>query len=490
MSFRNKRTGAFQPFGGLFNTEKTSTVYRDAPQFVQNQTQATMAMAPRPQILAYRPQVAPINTDQQAFFDTAREYATQSMNRETPTIDTSAIEGQLGRTVDTSAITGLMGQRADMSGVLGMIGQGTNTSGLQGMVGQRADTGALQGIMGDRVDASGLEAAANAAVDTSELGGLMGQQNVARDIFQDFTTREVTPYLETQINDATDRALQNVNSLYARHGRSGSGAFADAAGRGVTAAAAPILQAQANQDAARQLQAAGLLGQAFEADRAADIGLADRRAAIEATNFGRQLQGQGVLANLANQGIMRDANIASQLAGYSESGLSRDAAMQNQIAGFSAADLNRDMAANQYAAQLDNAGIARDAGLAQSAAQFAAGDAARDAGLAGQLTDASRQQAMLAPTMQQMDMANMGLLAQIGAQQQAQQQAQINANLQYQQMMNQAQQQQFNNMVMASQLGEPYIGSTTVGDQGLFNTALGAGATLLGGAKAFNLFGL
>ena len=276
----------------------------------------------------------------------------------------------------------------------------------------------------------------------------------------------------------------------------------------MTNAAAPILQAQANTDAARQLQAAGLLGQAFEADRAADIGLADRRAAIMATNFGRQLQGQGLLANLANQGITRDATIASQLAGYDESGIARDAALQGQIAGYdesgiardaalqgqiagySAADLNRDMAANQYAAQLDNAGIARDAGLAQSAAQFAAGDAARDAGLAGQLTDASRQQAMLAPTMQQMAMANMGLLAQIGGQQQAQQQAQINANLQYQQMMNQAQQQQFNNMVMASQLGEPYIGATTVGDQGLFNTALGAGATLLGGAKAFNLFGL
>ena len=480
MSFRNKRTGKFQPFGGLFNTEKTSTIYREAPQFVQDQTQATMQLAQyRPQVLV-RPQVAPINADQQEFFNTARDYARNAMNRETPTIDTSAIEGQLGRTVDTSAITGLMGQRADMGGVLGMIGQRTNTGGLQGMVGQRASTGALQGIMGDRIDTSGLEAATNAAVDTGELGALMGQQNVARDIYQDFTTREVTPYLETQINDATGRALQNVNSLYARSGRLGSNAFADAAGRGVTNAAAPILQAQANTDAARQLQAAGLLGQAFESDRAADIGLADRRAAIMATNFGRQLQGQGILANLADQGIMRDANIASQLAGYDESGIARDAALQGQIAGYSAADLNRDMAANQYAAQLDNAGIARDAGLAQSAAQFAAGDASRDAGIAGQLTNASQQQAMLAPTMQQMDMANMGLLAQIGAQQQAQQQAQYNAQLQYQAMLHNAQQQQYNNMVMASQLGEPYIGSATVGDQGMFNTLLGGASTALG----------
>ena len=59
----------------------------------------------------------------------------------------------------------------------------------------------------------------------------MGQQNVARDIFSDFTTREVTPYLQTQITDATDRALQNVNNLYASAGRTGSAAFADAAAR-------------------------------------------------------------------------------------------------------------------------------------------------------------------------------------------------------------------------------------------------------------------
>lgn len=459
MSFRNKRTGAFQPFGGLFSTEKSSGYTAQAPAFVQNQTQATMRLARQVPLTQIRPTVAPFSDDQREFFSTARDYARSAMNRQAPQIDTSALEGQLGRTVDTSGITGLIGQRANLGGVLGMVGR-------------RADTSALDGLMGQRIDTSGLEDAAAQAVSTDELGGLMGQQNVARDIFSDFTTREVTPYLEAQVNDATDRALQNVSNLYARAGRTGSAAFADAAARGVTAASAPILQAQANADAARQLQAAGMLGQAFEADRAADIGLADRRAAIQATNFGRQLQGQGLLANLAQQGIARDANIAGQIAAYDESGLARD------------------MGANQFAAQMRNAAIARDAGLAQSAAQFAAGDANRDANIAGRLTSASQQQAMLAPTVQQMDMANMGLLAQIGAQQQAQQQAQNNAALQYQQMLNQAQQQRYNNMVMASQLGEPYMGRNIYDDQGMFNTAIGAGATLLGGAKAFNLFGL
>ena len=425
MSFRNKRTGAFQPFGGLFSTEKTGGLTRTAPAFVQNQTQRTMGMANQYRPVVVQPRVAPLNQDQTAFFNTARNYAQRAMDREAPEIDTSALERQLGRTVDTSGIDSLIGRRADLGGVLGMVGQ--------------------------RVDLSGLEDAAAQSVSTDELGALMGQQNVARDIYEDFTTREVTPYLETQVNDATDRALQNVSNLYAGSGRLGSAAFADAAARGVTAASAPILQAAAQTDAARQLQAAGMLGQAFNQDRAMDASLADRRAAIMSTNFGRQLQGQGLLANLR----------------------------QNAI--------NRDLSANQFAAQMQNNAINRDAGLAQSSAGFQSNDLARDAGIAGQLTDASRQQAMLAPTMQQMDMANMGLLAQIGAQQQAQQQAQYNAQLQYAQLLNQANQQRYNNMVMASQLGQPFIGQETYGDQGMFNTVLGAGATAVG--LGWNPFG-
>ena len=148
--------------------------------------------------------------------------------------------------------------------------------------------------------------------------------------------------------------------------------------------------------------------------------------------------------------------------------------------------INRDLSANQFAAQMQNNAINRDAGLAQSSAGLASSDLSRDAQLANQLTNASRQQAMLALTMQQMDMANMGLLAQIGAQQQAQQQAQYNAQLQYAQLLNQANQQQYNNMAMASQLGQPFIGQESYGDQGMFNTIAGLGATAVGlGWKPF-----
>ena len=82
---------------------------RTAPAFVTNQTQRTMNFANQ-----YRPAVvrcrafAPFNQDQTAFFDTARNYAQQAMNREAPEIDTSALEDQLGRTVDTSGIDRLI----------------------------------------------------------------------------------------------------------------------------------------------------------------------------------------------------------------------------------------------------------------------------------------------------------------------------------------------------------------------------------------------
>lgn len=403
---------------GFFNSKETVTQKMDAPAFVQNQTQATMQRANQYRPAVERPQVAQLNQDQTAFFDTARNYAQQAMNRDTPEIDTSALENMLGRRVDTGQLTGLIGQRANLGGVLGMVGRQADTSGIRNAAAQTVDSG--------------------------ELGALMGQDNVARGIFEQFTNRETTPFLQAQIKDATDRALQNELSKYAGAGRTGSTAFADAAARGVTAASAPILQAQANADAARQLQAAGMLGQAAAQDRSMDASLAGQRAAIDAANVNRNLQGLGMISSIEQ------------------------------------AALNRDLAANQFAAQMENTGFARDANLAQQAAALQAGDFARDASLAGQLTNASQQQAMLAPTMQQMDLQAMNLFGQIGAQQQAQRQAELNAQQQYIQMLNDAQQQQYNNLVVSSQLGQPFIGNTSTTEGNLMNTVAGIAATGLG----------
>ena len=384
-------------------TTEITTKQTVLPGFAQNQIQRTFAQAQQQQPLVYTgPRVAESNRDQERFFDMTRDFVERTQNEPLPTIDTSNLEALQGRAI--------------------------NTSGIMGMLGRQADVGQLQDMVGNRVD-------------TSELAGLMGQQNIANPIFQDFTTREVTPYLETAVDDAADRALQNVNNLYAGSGRLGSTAFADAAARGVTAASAPILQQAAQTDAARQLQAAGLLGQAFQQDRAADIGLATTRA------------------------------------GFDQSGMQLDAQLAGQIAGFEDAMLARDLAAQQSMLQAEQADLARELSIAQG------------------LTGASETQARLAPQMQQMQLQSLGMLGAIGDAQQAQQQAELEARRQQIAELNAARQTQMDNMIRAAGLTSG-LGTTTYttsqpqqgGGGGLLNTLGGLAAGYVGlGAPGLEL---
>ena len=374
-------------------TTEITTKQTVLPGFAQNQIQRTFAQAQQQQPLVYTgPRVAESNRDQERFFDMTRDFVERTQNQPLPTIDTSNLEALQGRAI--------------------------NTSGIMGMLGRQADTSQLQGMVGNRVD-------------TSELAGLMGQQNIANPIFQDFTTREVTPYLETAVDDAANRALQNVNNLYAGSGRLGSTAFADAAARGVTAASAPILQQAAQTDAARQLQAAGLLGQAFQQDRAADIGLATTRA------------------------------------GFDQSGMQLDAQLAGQIAGFEDAMLARDLAAQQSMLQAEQADLARELSIAQG------------------LTGASETQARLAPQMQQMQLQSLGMLGAIGDAQQAQQQAELEARRQQIAELNAARQMQMDNMIRAAGLTSGLGTTTTTTSQpqqggGLLNTLGGLGSLYIG----------
>jgi len=384
-------------------TTEITTKQTVLPGFAQNQIQRTFAQAQQQQPLVYTgPRVAESNRDQERFFDMTRDFVERTQNEPLPTIDTSNLEALQGRAI--------------------------NTSGIMGMLGRQADVGQLQDMVGNRVD-------------TSELAGLMGQQNIANPIFQDFTTREVTPYLETAVDDAASRALQNVNNLYAGSGRLGSTAFADAAARGVTAASAPILQQAAQTDAARQLQAAGLLGQAFQQDRAADIGLATTRA------------------------------------GFDQSGMQLDAQLAGQIAGFEDAMLARDLAAQQSMLQAEQADLARELSIAQG------------------LTGASETQARLAPQMQQMQLQSLGMLGAIGDAQQAQQQAELEARRQQIAELNAARQTQMDNMIRAAGLTSG-LGTTTYttsqpqqgGGGGLLNTLGGLAAGYVGlGAPGLEL---
>ena len=417
-------------------TTSIETTRSTAPAFVQNQIQQTFREAQAQQPLVYTgPRVAESNRDQERFFDMTRDFVERTQNEPLPTVDTSNLEALQGRAINTSGIMGMLGRQAD-------VGQ------LQGMIGSRADTGLLQ-------DAQA------ATTDLGELGGLMGQQNIANDIFRDFTTREVTPYLETAVDDAANRALQNVNNLYAGSGRLGSTAFADAAARGVTAASAPILQQAAQTDAARQLQAAGLLGQAFQQDRAADIGLATTRAGMEQADLARQLQGAGMLSNLEQAALQRDAQLANQIAGYED------------------AMLARDLAAQQSMLQAEQADLARELSIAQG------------------LTGASETQARLAPQMQQMQLQSLGMLGAIGDAQQAQQQAELEARRQQIAELNAARQMRMQNMINASQLGRQFTNTTRTtqetpeqqqGGGGLLNTLGGLASTYIGlGAPGLEL---
>ncbi len=397
----------------------TTATNVQAPAFVQDQMQRTFAAADnfRPDVYG-GDRVAPMNADQMAFFDRARNYSQQPFAA--PTIDTSQLQGMMGQTIDTSGLQGTAYRTADMSG-------------LQGLAGQRADTAALQ-------------QAQQASADRSGLAGLMGQQNQAAGIIEGMTNREVTPYLDTAVNAASDNALQGVMARYAASGRLGSQAFADSAAQGVTNAAAPILQQAAQADAARQQQAAGMLANIYGQDMSRDVGLAQSQVNAELADLGRQGQLSGLMAQLSDRGLSRDAQI------------------QNQIAGFDNQNINRQVAAEQ----------------AMMAAQQA--DYARNAGIAGQLAGLSAEQARMAPMVEQINLNRMGLLGSIGDAQQQYNQAQLMGQQQQVAEYNQARQQQIQNMLAAQGLGGNYLGesTTTYDPDKRFKQALGVGSVVAG----------
>ena len=402
----------------------TTTTSVQAPAFVQDQMQRTFAMAD-----SYRPQVyggervAPLNADQLAAFDMMRNYAQQPFAM--PTIDTSQLQG-------------MMGQATDMSGLQGAAYRTANTSGLSNLSGQRADTAALQ-------------QAQQASTDRSGLASLMGQQNQAAGLLEGMTQREVTPYLDTAVNAASDNALQGVMARYAASGRLGSQAFADSAAQGVTNAAAPILQQAAQADAARQQQAAGMLANIYGQDMARDVGLAQSQVNAEMADLGRQGQLAGLLAQISDRGLNRDAQIQNQLLGFENMAIDRQTAAERAM-----------MAAQQS-------------------------DLARNTGIAGQLAGFSAEQARMAPMVEQINLNRMGLLGSIGDAQQQYNQAQLMGQQQYVNEMNQARQQQIQNMLAAQGLGGNYLGqSRTTYDPNLrFNQALGGITAAAGLADAF-----
>ena len=130
----------------------------------------------------------------------------------------------------------------------------------------------------------------------------------------DFT---ISNPLQTAIDAQTDRAINDISSLYARGGRLGSDAFGTAIGEGVTQASAPLLANALEKDQARKLAAvssipsiiqselglANVLGSVGAQERALDQALLDRTAMVtSAGNTAEQQRLNNLLAALGARG--------------------------------------------------------------------------------------------------------------------------------------------------------------------------------------------
>ena len=89
----------------------------------------------------------------------------------------------------------------------------------------------------------------------------------------DFTISEP---LQTAIDAQTDRAINDISSLYARGGRLGSDAFGTAIGEGVTQASAPLLADAIEKDQARKIAAVSSIPSILQTD----LGLANALGAV------------------------------------------------------------------------------------------------------------------------------------------------------------------------------------------------------------------
>lgn len=130
----------------------------------------------------------------------------------------------------------------------------------------------------------------------------------------DFT---ISDPLQNAIDAQTDRAVNDISSLYSKGGRLGSDAFGTAIGEGVTQASAPLLANALEKDQARKLAAvssipsiiqnelglANVLGSVGAQERALDQALLDRTAMVtSAGNTAEQQRLNNLLAALGARG--------------------------------------------------------------------------------------------------------------------------------------------------------------------------------------------
>ena len=297
---------------------------------------------------------------------------TMLTNAATANANLSPLQNLLGAQTDTSAVQNIFGQRADLSGLANAANAATNTAGITSAANQGTN---LQGVLNAAqraTDASNIVSAGNQTTDTSGLSAIAGQDNAATGLLSNMASGSTNPFLQQQLANAVQGAVDKTTSQYALGGRLGSDSFAGALGAGITNAALPALTQNLQQDQARQLQAAQALG------------------SVSGQDIGRELQAAETGVSAQQSDINRALQAAQSSAGIQQADLARGLQGQTTAAGMSQADLTRALSGETSAAGMNQADLARAfAGQGQMVDATQAG-LGRDANLAGLLTDASR----------------------------------------------------------------------------------------------------
>ena len=150
------------------------------------------------------------------------------------------------------------------------------------------------------------------------VSGLLGSDSSAIKTLTRLSNDQSSPYLQTMLDTAIGDATNDATSTYAGSGRLGSAAFGNALGRGVTDAAAPILQENLQADLDRQLSAA--------------TGLAD----VQLTAAGMADEMLGLTGTVA--GLLSDAGKVSS--DYEQSLLDADMSFINELNSAELTELN------------------------------------------------------------------------------------------------------------------------------------------------------
>jgi hypothetical protein len=150
------------------------------------------------------------------------------------------------------------------------------------------------------------------------VSGLLGSDSSAIKTLTRLSNDQSSPYLQTMLDTAIGDATNDATSTYAGSGRLGSAAFGNALGRGVTDAAAPILQENLQADLDRQLNAA--------------TGLAD----VQLTAAGMADEMLGLTGTVA--GLLSDAGKVSS--DYEQSLLDADMSFINELNSAELTELN------------------------------------------------------------------------------------------------------------------------------------------------------